>query len=86
MNGLEESSQVVPGVTGSGGRTRGQAANGVALLLFIAEVWIGFARRWPDLAQIGIVPVNCSLELNYNAPPVRGNSICRLYRVNGRSG
>lgn len=39
-----------------------------------------------DLAQIAIVPVNCSQELNYNAPPVRGNSICRLYCVNRQNG
>lgn len=52
-------------------------------MLFIIEVLAGFVLR-VDLAQIGIVPVNCSPELNYNAPPVCGNSICPLYYVNRR--
>lgn len=53
------------------------------LMLFIVEVSAGFVLR-VDLAQIGIVPANCSPELNYNAPPVCGNSICPLYYVNRR--
>lgn len=51
------------------------------LLLFIVEVWAGFVLQ-VDLTQIGIVPANCSPELNYNVLPVRGNSICPLYYVN----
>lgn len=51
------------------------------LLLFIVEVWAGFARQ-VDLTQIRIVLANCSPELNYNVPPVCGNSICSLYYVN----
>lgn len=59
----------------------------VALLLFIAEVWGRFcASTGPTLLGLELHQANCSPELNYNAPPVGGNSICRLYCVNRGQG